>query len=99
MWKIISDEENRSKEEISQKIKDLLEGLNGKIPGIVKLEVGINTLKADNVFDVVLIGDFESKEAYEAYSKHEEHAKVVPFFQKLKLERSIVDYTCQIILL
>ncbi|MBT4870323.1 MAG: Dabb family protein [Candidatus Diapherotrites archaeon] len=92
MWKIIKDEENRSKEEVTIKMKELLEGLNGKIPGLIKMEVGINTLDAENVFDVILIGDFEDKEAYIAYSQHPEHAKIIPFFKTLTLERSIVDY-------
>ena len=92
MWKIINDVENRDKKEVTSKMKELLEGLNGKIPGLIKMEVGINTLGAENVFDVILIGDFENKDAYAAYSQHEEHAKIVPFFKALTLERRIVDY-------
>lgn len=90
MWKIIEPKEN--KKETCEKIKELLLGLNGKIPGLIKIEVGINTLQADNVYDVILIGDFESQEAYSAYSTHPEHAKIIPFFKTLTLERSIVDY-------
>jgi ABC-type molybdenum transport system ATPase subunit/photorepair protein PhrA len=90
MWKI--EESPLSKEETANKMKDLLESLNGKIPGLVSIEVGINTLEAENTFDVVFTGTFESKEAYENYSKHPEHAKIVPFFKDLKLSRAIVDY-------
>ena len=92
MWKIINDIENRPKVEVTFKMKELLEGLNGKIPGLIKMEVGVNTLEADNVYDVVLIGDFENKEAYVSYSQHPEHTKIVPFFKALTLERIIVDY-------
>jgi hypothetical protein len=90
MWKII--ESPLEKKETCEKMKELLESLTGKIPGLIKIEVGINTLNADNTFDVILIGDFENKNAYDAYSKHEEHVKIVPFFKDLKLERAIVDY-------
>jgi len=92
MWKIVEDFEGRNKEEITNKMKELLEGLNGKIPGVIKIEVGINTLKAENTYDVILIGDFDSKEAYANYSSHPEHEKIVPFFKALKLDRTIVDY-------
>jgi ABC-type molybdenum transport system ATPase subunit/photorepair protein PhrA len=90
MWKI--EESPLSKEETCAKMKELLESLNGKIPGLISMEVGINTLDAENTFDVVLTGTFENKESYENYSQHPEHAKIVPFFKDLKLARAIVDY-------
>ena len=90
MWKII--ESPLEKKDTCEKIKNLLVGLNGKIPGLINIEVGINTLNAENVFDIILINDFENKEAYAAYSQHPEHAQIVPFFKTLKLSRSIVDY-------
>jgi ABC-type molybdenum transport system ATPase subunit/photorepair protein PhrA len=92
MWKII--ESPIGKEETQNKMKELLESLNGKIPGLIKMEVGINIFEGENVCDVVLTGSFDSKEVYDNYSKHEEHAKIVPFFKELKLERTIVDYDC-----
>jgi ABC-type molybdenum transport system ATPase subunit/photorepair protein PhrA len=90
MWKIL--ESPLSKKETANKIKELLLSLNGKIPGLVSIEVGINSLEGENTFDVVFIGKFESKKSYEEYSKHPEHEKIVPFFKELKLERTIVDY-------
>ena len=90
MWRVL--ESPLPKKETCEKIKELLIGLNGKIPGLIKIEVGINTLDAENIFDVILIGDFESKEAYANYSKHPEHEKIIPFFKSLKLDRAIVDY-------
>jgi len=90
MWKV--EESPIAKKETCEKIKELLESLNGKIPGLINIGVGINTLEAENTFDVVFTGTFESKEAYIAYGQHEEHAKIVPFFKELKLERAIVDY-------
>mgnify|MGYP001581180806 CR=1 FL=1 len=92
MWKIISDSENRSKEEIALKMKELLEGLNNKIPGLIKMDAQINTALIENTFDIVLISDFTSKQAYADYSKHPEHSKIIPFFKTLKLERAIVDF-------
>lgn len=92
MWKLEELPSGKNKEEVLNEMKNLLVGLNGKIPGVILLEVGINTLVADNTFDIVLLGTFNSKEDYIAYGKHEEHAKIIPFFKELKLSRTIVDY-------
>jgi hypothetical protein len=95
MWRIENDEQGRDKKELCKEMKGLLEGLNGKIPGLIKAEVGINNLDDVNSYDVVFVSDFESKFVYEDYSKHPEHAKIVPFFRELKLARAIVDYEVQ----
>ena len=45
-------------------MKELLESLNGLIPGLIKMEAGINTLNAENTFEIILIGNFENEIAY-----------------------------------
>jgi hypothetical protein len=92
MWRVENDEKGRNKKELCLQMKELLEGLNGKISGLINAEVGINILEDVNTYDLVFISDFESKVAYKDYLKHPEHAKIIPFFRELKLARAIVDY-------
>ena len=66
-----------------KEIKEGLEGLKGKVPGIVEIKVNINGLESSNA-DLMLDSTFESEEALKAYSKHPEHvavadSKVRPF--------------------
>lgn len=92
MWKLNEIPFGKEKENVLVEMKNLLEGLNGKIPGVISLEAGINNFEDLNAFDIVLISKFDSKDAYLQYGKHPEHAKIVPFFKELNLSRSIVDY-------
>ncbi len=70
-----------------QKIKQELEGLNGKIPGLLSLEVGI---EADGG---VLISDHDSWEALDTYAKHPLHvAAADTFVRPFAVSRQAVNY-------
>lgn len=93
LWKLKSEYDNEKKEEIKAGIKEGLEGLLGKIPGLVEIKVNTNGLASSNA-DVMLDSTFESEEALEAYAVHPEHvavadSKVRPF----TAERTCLDYT------
>ena len=62
MWKI-QGVNGQSKEETAQEIKRTLEDLNGKIEGLIHLEVGIDFLQSDASYDVVLYSELANKEA------------------------------------
>ena len=72
LWKL-KDEYNNT--EVKTGIKEGLEGLIGKIPGLSEIKVYTENLESSNV-DVMLWSVFESKEALKAYSVHPEHVKV-----------------------
>lgn len=93
LWKLKSEYDNEKKEEIKAGIKEGLEGLLGKIPGLVEIKVNTNGLASSNA-DVMLDSTFESEEALKAYAVHPEHvavadSKVRPF----TAERTCLDYT------
>lgn len=60
---------------IKQGIKEGLEGLKGKVPGIVDIKVVINGLESSNA-DLMLDSTFESAEALKGYATHPEHVAV-----------------------
>jgi hypothetical protein len=92
MWKLKESAEGGSKEENAQKIKTMLEALEGKIEQIVRLEVGVNCRASGMSYDAVLISEFEDWEALEAYQTHPEHVKVSEFVSKVREARAVVDY-------
>ncbi len=88
MWKLQAD----SKKENAQKAKTLLENLNGKIPGLLKLEVGIDLVGTENSADIVLYSEFESEQALADYLKHPEHVKLILFMKSIRAARYVMDY-------
>jgi len=85
MWKL----RNKADAEI---IKDNLEALVGKIPGLLKLEVGIDFSDSEQSADVVLYSELESPEALIVYQKHPEHQAVAPLLKAATVSRIVVDY-------
>lgn len=62
-------------DEIKRGIKEGLEGLQGRIPGLIDIKVNTNGLKSSNA-DVMLDSTFESEEALKNYSTHPAHVEV-----------------------
>jgi Stress responsive A/B Barrel Domain. len=73
-------------------IKAALEGLNGRIPGLIRLEVGVDSSGDPDCAQVALYSEFESREALAAYHHHPEHVAVAPLVKAARTERRVVDY-------
>lgn len=75
VWTLKDEYSAEEKESIKKGIKEGLEGLKGKVPGIVEIKVEINGLASSNA-DLMLDSTFENEEALKGYSVHPEHVKV-----------------------
>ena len=64
------------KESVKKGIKDGLEGLKGKIPGLIDIKVNTEGRLASSTADLMLDSTFENAEALKGYSKHPEHVAV-----------------------
>jgi hypothetical protein len=73
-------------------IKDKLEALRGIVPGLVKLEVGVDFSNTDMSSDLALYSEFTSREALAAYMAHPQHQAVLPFIAEARSGRQVVDY-------
>ena len=80
------------KKAAGEKIRAALEGLRGRIPGLRKIEVGIDFSQTPESSEVALYSEFDSREALAAYQKHPEHQTVLPTIRALVAERRLVDY-------
>jgi hypothetical protein len=92
LWRLKPSAGGRSKAENAAEIKRLLEDLNGKIPGLFRLEVGFDFSQTPESSDVVLYSEFESRAALDAYQVHPLHVAVKPFVKAARDERRTVDY-------
>jgi hypothetical protein len=90
----IADEfEGMDKAGLCARIKSELEGLQGLIPELDYIEVGINHPDAPaGNYDLALYSEFDSMEALNAYQIHPEHQRVAAFIGKVKTSRACVDY-------
>jgi hypothetical protein len=75
VWTLKDEYSAEEKENIKKGIKEGLEGLKGKIPGLVDIKVNIKALASSNA-DLMLDSTFESEEALKGYSVHPEHVAV-----------------------
>lgn len=92
MWRLHETAMGRTAQENARLLKTGLEAMRGRIPGMTYLDVGIDSRRRANSFDVVLICEFESAAALEAYHDHPAHEAVKPFVQAVRGETVIVDY-------
>jgi len=75
LWKLKETLTWEEKERVKAGIKEGLEGLKGKIPGLLDIKVQANGLSSSNA-DVMLDSSFESEEALKGYSVHPAHVEV-----------------------
>ena len=70
-----------------QPVAELLRSMEGRIPEIRAIEVGINEIEADRNFDLILITRFDSREDMDAYQvcdyhQHQVLDKIRPLMAK-----------------
>lgn len=89
LWKL-KDESNTA--EVKAGIKSGLEGLFGKIPGLVEIKVQAESLSSSNA-DVMLYSVFENTDALKGYALHPEHVRVADtFVRPYTALRSCIDF-------
>lgn len=75
LWQLKDELTAEEKEKIKSGIKTGLEGLKGKIPGLIDVHVQIKGLESSNA-DVMLDTTFANADALKNYSVHPEHVNV-----------------------
>lgn len=91
MWQIAGSS-SEEKMKAMHVVKRAFESLNGKIPGMRMLEVGIDMSQVDYAFDVVLYSEFDSHDALIGYAEHPEHLRVKEQIGSVRTARHQVDY-------
>lgn len=67
-----------------------LRSLQGVIPQLLRSEVAVNV--GDGSYDAVLVSEFESLEALEAYKNDPRHKAVSALCKSIREARAAVDY-------
>lgn len=85
LWNIAEDS---TKEETARRMKRLLEGLVGVVPGLISAQV----YRGFNGYDVALVSTLESREALDVYQNHPAHLEVKQFVHSVVSERASCDF-------
>ncbi|MBR1666855.1 MAG: Dabb family protein [Bacteroidaceae bacterium] len=93
LWTLNPDLAEDEKKNVKRGIKEGLEGLVGKVPGLLSATVHIDGRLASSNADVMLDSTLESEAALKAYATHPEHVavangKVRPY----TVQRSCLDF-------
>ena len=75
LWQLKDELTDAQKLSAKQGIKEGLEGLAGKIPGLIEIKVYTEGLKSSNA-DVMLHSVFDSEESLKGYAVHPLHVAV-----------------------
>lgn len=92
MWNLSGAMEDPCRKANAIKVRKMLEDLNGRIPGLVKLEVGFDFSETDVSADIVLYAELISREALAGYQAHPEHLAAASFVKGVTCDRRVVDY-------
>ena len=91
MWHVRGTSDADKATAIAQ-VKRSFESLRGQIPGLLHLELGIDTSRIDYACDVVLYTEFDNQDSLNAYASHPEHLRVKQEVAELRTYRFQVDY-------
>ncbi len=90
IWKLkLTGEELEAQKKL---VKENLEGLVGKVPGLLEMHIQTDNLETSNG-DMMMDSTFESFEALKGYSKHPDHVHVAETYIRPYIEtRLCIDY-------
>lgn len=75
LWQLKDELSGMEMDRVKAGIKEGLESLQGKIPGLVDIKVNITGLSSSNA-DLMLDSTFENEAALKGYAVHPEHVAV-----------------------
>lgn len=91
MWNVLGiDPAERHRNAL--RIKAAFEGIQHRVPGLLKMEIGIDQSHVDYACDVVLYSEFETLQALAEYAVNPEHTRVRQELEGLRITRHQVDY-------
>ena len=93
LWKLKDELAGEEKAKVLAGIKENLEALSGKIPGLLSISVQADGLLASSNADLMLDSSFEDEAALKGYAVHPEHVAVADtYVRPFTQTRLCLDY-------
>lgn len=91
MWNLKPELTEEQKKEAAAMVKEKLEALTGRVPGLIRAEVMINETEA-STRDLALFCEFEKAEDIPAYQIHPAHVEAAGYVRTVTCDRVCFDY-------
>ena len=91
-WRLNETAYRNDKKDNAQILKEKLLAMQGKVDGLLKVEVGFDFASEKDSCDVVLYSEFTSKEALHQYQIHPDHEEIKKWISEVRYERRVVNY-------
>ena len=92
IWRLKNRENEQTREETARAVKQQIEGMRGRIPGLLRIEGGVDFSTTPDSCDIALYAELESREALAGYHVHPVHEAFKSFIGPRRIERYLIDY-------
>jgi hypothetical protein len=93
LWTLDPNLSEEEKQTVKEGIKAGLEGLVGKVPGLIDVKVNISGRLASSNADVMLDSTLESPDALSAYARHPAHVAIADTrVRPFTVQRACLDF-------
>jgi hypothetical protein len=75
-----------------ERVQRCLRSLRTAVPGLLRLELGVNQADSADAADLLLYGEFSDWEALRHYDAHPLHEELKAIIGPARSERRVVDY-------
>ena len=83
----------QEKETYYNRLKEVFNGLENRVPAIKSLEIGFDELEDKSSYDFVVNVVIENMASLPDYANHPEHVKAVLIIKEKVLDRKAIDYS------
>jgi hypothetical protein len=91
MWRLC-DAESWQRLQADGSAARLFNAMRADVPGLLRLDVGMNAAPSPDAADLVLYTEFSSWDALRAYEVHPLHDDFKAMLRPLRSERRVVDF-------
>jgi len=92
LWRLRKELSAAERNQAFARIKAGFEALPGRIPGLLKIEIGLDYSQGPDSSDLLLYSEFDSRASVAGYEAHELHAALAPLVRDVRTEKRAVDY-------
>ena len=91
MWRVRGDTPGE-RQANAARVREALLSMEGLVPGMAWLQVGLDISGIDYACDVVLVADFDDAQALSGYADHPAHVRAKRQMADLRIARHQVDF-------